>query len=162
MSEEKPRIVLDCNVYLQAVVRETSRAAACLRLAENRFARLFISRQIVKEVQHVLSRDSIRERFDTITDDSTAAFISRIRNVSELVRTVPRHFDYQYRDIKDEPYINLAVEVQADYLVSRNNDLLDLMRWDRDAGREFQKRFRFLKVVTPEVFLAEMKKRTTP
>jgi hypothetical protein len=32
------------------------------------------------------------------------------------------------------------------------------MDWDKDEGREFQKRFRFLKIVTPEVFLDEIEK----
>jgi len=162
MNAEKPRVVFDCMVYLQAAARGLSRARACLRLAEIRQIHLFISRPIVAEVQDVLSRDRIRQRFDALTDESVAIFLDRVRKASRLIKTVPKRFDYQERDAKDEPYINLAVEVQADYLVSRDNDLLDLMRWDRDAGREFQKRFRFLKVVTPEVFLDEMKKRTTP
>ncbi|MEK6300763.1 MAG: hypothetical protein AABO41_08590 [Acidobacteriota bacterium] len=46
--------------------------------------------------------------------------------------------------------------MKADYLVSRDNDLLDLMKWEKEEGRRFQKRFRFLKIVTPEEFLAEM------
>ncbi len=32
------------------------------------------------------------------------------------------------RDPDDEPYLNLAVAASADYLVTRGNDLLDLMQ----------------------------------
>jgi hypothetical protein len=32
--------------------------------------------------------------------------------------------------------------------------MLDLMNWNQEAGREFQKRFRFLKIVAPEELLA--------
>lgn len=116
--------------------------------------RLFISRAIVKEVENVLSRDFIRARFKTLTDASVKAFLERLREAADLVRTVPRHFNYERRDVKDEPYINLAIETQAHYLVSRDNDLLDLMKWEKEEGREFQKRFRLLKIVTPEIFLA--------
>ncbi|HMV87849.1 MAG TPA: putative toxin-antitoxin system toxin component, PIN family [Blastocatellia bacterium] len=158
---EKPRVVFDCMVYLQAVVRETSCAAACLRLAETHQVNLFISRKIIFEVQDVLSRNEIRTRFKTITDQRAAEFIDCVRRAASLVKTIPQHFDYQERDVKDEPYINLAIEVQADYLVSRDNDLLDLMNWNQEAGREFQKRFRFLKIVTPEVFLVEIGKTTS-
>lgn len=88
-----------------------------------------------------------------LTDESVKLFIERLRYAAELVRTVQRHFNYERRDVKDEPYINLAIEVEAHYLVSRDNDLLDLMKWNREDGREFQKRFRALRIVTPEEFL---------
>ena len=71
------------------------------------------------------------------------------------MRNVGKHFTYP-RDPDDEPYLNLAIEVSADYLISRDNDLLDLMNWNQEAGRDFQKRFRFLKIVTPEEFLRVM------
>ncbi|MEK7831313.1 MAG: putative toxin-antitoxin system toxin component, PIN family, partial [Acidobacteriota bacterium] len=115
-------------VCLQAAAKEESNAAACLRLAENHHVQLFISRAIIKEVEDVLSRDFIRARFKTLTDTSVRAFIERLREASDLVRTVPRHFNYECRDVKDEPYINLAIEPQSHYLVSRDNDLLDLMK----------------------------------
>ncbi len=158
MSAEKSRIVLDCMVCLQAAAREESSAAACLRLAENHHVQLFISRAIIKEVEDVLSRDYIRARFKTLTDASVKAFLERLREAADLIRTVPRHFNYERRDVKDEPYINLAIEMKADYLVSRDNDLLDLMKWENEEGREFQKRFRFLRIVTPESFLASIEK----
>lgn len=141
-------------VCLQAAVREESSAAACLRLAENHFIRLFVSRDILREVENVLSRDYIRAQFKTLTDERVAAFLIRLRSASEYLRSVPRHFEYPQRDVKDEPYINLAVEVEAHYLVSRDKDLLDLMKWDREDRRDFQRRFRFLKITTPESFLS--------
>lgn len=155
---EKPRVVLDCMVYLQAAAREQSPAAACLRLAERRHIRLFISRAIAREVQDVLSRDYIRARFTALTDESVAAFIERLRNASEYIRTVPRHFEYESRDVKDEPYLNLAIETQAHFLVSRDNDLLDLMKWEREEGREFQRRFRWLKIVDPVTFCKRLRR----
>lgn len=158
MSNRKPRVVLDCRVYLQAAAREESPSAACLRLAENHYIQLFISRAIINEVENILSRDYIRAKFKTLTDASVKAFIERLRGVSDLIENVPRRFNYERRDVKDEPYINLAIETRAHYLVSRDNDLLDLMKWEKEEGREFQKRFRFLKIVTPENFLATIGK----
>ena len=156
MSAHKPRVVFDCMVYLQAAARETSRAGACWKMAKERQVRLFTSREILNEVQNVLGRDRIRQRFDALTDESVADFIADVRKVAAVLRKVSAHFDYHKRDAKDEPYINLAIEVTADYLVSRDNDLLDLMNWNSEVGREFQKRCRFLKIVTPETFLAEI------
>ena len=42
------------------------------------------------------------------------------------VDEVPRIYAPE-RDRKDEPYLNLALEARARYLVSRDRDLLDLM-----------------------------------
>jgi len=160
LSNEKLRIVLDCMTCLQAAAREESPAAACLRLAENHHVQLFISRAIIKEVKDVLSREYIQARFKTLTDGSVKAFVERLREAADLIQTVPRHFNYEHRDVKDEPYINLAIEMQAHYLISRDNDLLDLMKWEKEEGREFQKRFRFLMIATPEKFLAAIEKAT--
>ena len=52
--------------------------------------------------------------------------------------------------------MNLAIEVEADFLVSRDPDLLDLMKWEKEEGREFQKRYRFLKIASPVEFLRLM------
>jgi len=159
LNSQKPRVVFDCMVYLQAVVRETSPAAACLRLAEARQLELFVSRKILAEVQDVLTRNYIRQKFDSITDEKIAQFLSRVRKASTLIKKTSAHFNYQQRDPKDEPYINLAIEVEADYLVSRDKDLLDLMNWNQETGRDFQKKYRFLTVATPEAFLSEMEKK---
>ena len=68
---------------------------------------------------------------------------------------VPRIYKLEC-DPKDEPYLNLAIEANADYLISRDRDLLDLMDWQQEVGREFQKCFRGLRIVTPEEFLRVM------
>ena len=61
---------------------------------------------------------------------------------------MPRRFIYQ-RDEDDEPYINLAIEVGAQFLVSRDKDLLDLMTSYADDCKEFRQRFRTLKIIEP-------------
>ncbi|MBS1787431.1 MAG: hypothetical protein JST85_06915 [Acidobacteria bacterium] len=53
-------------------------------------------------------------------------------------------------------FLNLAIEVEADYLISRDPDLLDLMKWEKEEGRAFQQRFRFLKIIAPVEFLQVM------
>lgn len=158
MSAERLRVVFDCMVCLQAAAREEGPAAACLRLAENHMVRLFTSRPILSEIKDVLSRREIRERFSELTDETVAAFVERLRKASELIEIIPQRFTYP-RDVDDEAYINLAIEVRADFLVSRDRDLLDLMKWTTEEGREFQKRFRFLKILDPVTFLQRVAER---
>ena len=51
--------------------------------------------------------------------------------------------------------VNIA---EADFIISRDSDLLDLMKWDQAEGRAFQQRFRSLKIVSPIEFLEIMEK----
>ena len=60
------------------------------------------------------------------------------------------------RDPDDEPYLNLALEAGAQFLVTRDRDLLDLMRWDTEEGRDFQSRFRELRILDPAAFIREL------
>jgi len=129
MSEDDPRrrVVFDCMIYLQATISESGPAAALLRLVESRAVSLFVSDEILAEVRDVLSHPKVR-------DD------------------VSRHFSYP-RDPKDEKYIDLAVEVDARYIISRDKDLLDLMTGHTDECKDFRRRFRPLEVIEPVEFL---------
>lgn len=149
--------VFDCNVLLQAAAREKSVAAECLRLVEKGLVRLFLSKEILAEVEDVLNRPEIRNHFQTLTDEIVEAFLLRLRRNSQIIRRVPKKFSYS-RDPDDEPYINLAVEIKASFLVSRDNDLLDLMTDYGTEAKEFRQRFRRLRVIEPLEFLKEMQK----
>ena len=153
--DELVAVVFDCMLFLQATANRKSPAARALDLLESNKVRLFVSRQTLKELRQVLSRPEVRKSLPGITDESVEALFVRLRKKAILVKDVPQAFKYP-RDPKDEPYINLAVAVDAIYLVSRDTDLLDLMRWDTEEGRDFQKRFRHLKIIDPVTFLREI------
>ena len=156
-SLKKPvAVVFDCMLFLQATANRKSIAARALDLMDSGEVSLFISRQIRKEIWNVLHRQEVRERLPGITDDSVEDLFARLKKRAVFVRDVPKVFDYP-RDPKDEPYLNLAIAVGATYLVSRDSDLLDLMRWDREQGRDFQRRFRHLRIIEPLAFLTELK-----
>jgi predicted nucleic acid-binding protein len=81
--------------------------------------------------------------------------MKRLEEKANLIRSVPGVFKYS-RDPKDEPYINLAVAVDADFIVSRDTDLLDLMTGHSGECKEFRQRFRKLKIIPPLEFLTQM------
>jgi putative PIN family toxin of toxin-antitoxin system len=107
---------------------------------------------VLEELRDVLTRPKTQARFPKATSQVVDAFLQHFANLARFEKSVPRKFT-STRDPKDEPYINLALVAKATYVVSRDKDLLDLMRWDTDEGRDFQKRFRTIKVVSPEAFL---------
>lgn len=154
MSEENPppRVVFDCMIYLQATVSESGPGAALLRLVDHDQVVLFVSHAILEEVHDVLSRPKIRQRNPALTDERVDALLRRLAEKATLVEDVRRHFVY-LRDPKDEKYINLALEVTAAYLVSRDRDLLDLMTSDTEECQDFRRRFRSLQVIEPVEFL---------
>jgi putative PIN family toxin of toxin-antitoxin system len=149
---DKPRVVFDCNVLLQAAAREKSAAAQCLNLAESVLIQICVSREVLAEAEDVLNRPKIRTHFPDLSDEIVGAFLKRLQQLSVLVHPVPKKFSYP-RDEDDEPYINLAVAAGASFIISRDKDLLDLMTGHADECKEFRQRFRPLRVIEPAEFL---------
>ncbi len=148
----RPRVVFDCMVYLQATASESGPAAALLRLVDSDALFLFVSEEILEEVRDVLSRPKIRERNLNITDERVDALINRLLEKATVISKIQQHFIYR-RDPKDEKYINLAIEEEVDYLISRDKDLLELMTGMTFECKDFRRRFRRLKIIEPVEFL---------
>lgn len=152
MPGRRIRAVFDCNVFWQIFFSVRGIAASCWELVTNGTIELFVSPAVLNEVQDVLTRPETRARFTKATVQSVAAFLDEILENSIFVHPVESHFRYA-RDPKDEPYINLAVQAEADYIVSRDKDLLDLMTGFDNESKEFRKRFRPLSIIEPEMLL---------
>jgi putative PIN family toxin of toxin-antitoxin system len=133
-------VIFDTVAIVQSVINPKGAAGKCLAYFHAGEISVAVSRATLKEVKDVLSRPALRKRFQQITDEKVAWLTDKLLEDGLYLRNVPHHFTYP-RDPKDEPYLNLAIEVQAHYLVSRDNDLLDLMKWNQEAGREFQNAF---------------------
>ena len=113
---------------------------------------LAVSEYTLAEISEVLSRSGLRKRYISLTDKRVQWLVSLLADQGEFFSKVKSHYDYP-RDPDDEPYLSLAIEAGAEFLVTRDRDLLDLMRWDREEGRTFQRRFPKLKNVDPVTFL---------
>jgi uncharacterized protein len=155
MTEGNPRVVFDTMVFLQAVGSGKGPAFAALRRFEAGDFRLFVSREVLDEVREVLSRPEIRRKMPLLTRERVAALIGRLESKATLVHSVPRRMEYE-RDPDDEPVLNLAIEAAAQYLVTRDNDLLDLMKEKSSAGKTFRARFPDLTILDPSGFLQEL------
>lgn len=149
---EKLRIVFDCMIFLQAVLNEKSIAYKLFEYLENNYFSLFVSREILAEVMDVLSRPALRAKYSQVTDESTDKFLKQVLIKAVFIKNVPQNFRYS-RDPKDEKYLDLAIEADADYLVSRDKDLLDLMTDISTEAKEFRQKSRPLKIVEPIEFL---------
>ena len=121
--KRKPRIVLDSVVLVSAFLTEGLAAELIARCREK--ATLYTAEEIIQEIRRVLlEEDHIRNRYK-YTDTDVETFLSRFLESSTTVKALP---DIQVieRDPKDNKILACAVIAQANYIVSRDLDLLDL------------------------------------
>ena len=142
MNADLPGAVFDCNVFLQAVANDQSAAAKALDFPGTKQITLFVSEAVLSEVREVLARPRLRKRLPRITDVRVSALLQRLTNKAVLIQNVPEVFKYE-RDPKDELYLNLAIVTKANYLVSRDRDLLDLMTSSTEEAQELIRFIRF-------------------
>ena len=82
---------------------------------------------ILAEVRDVLGRPSIRAKNPAITDERVEDFLRRIDQVAQRINEISSTY-FLPRDPDDEPYLNLALSANANYLVTWDKDMLDLMQ----------------------------------
>ena len=152
MPELVPRIVFDCNLFVQGIANRNSPARKALRLFFNGDISLFVSEPIIREIREVLNRAELRHKLPGINDRIVNAFLTKLEAKAILVANIPEEFHYE-RDPDDEMYINLAIVANAAYLVSRDKDLLDLMTTSTDIARQFRSRYPFLRIMTAAGFI---------
>lgn len=116
------RIVLDTNIYISAILTP-GKPRAILDLVREKKFELFISEEILNEIERVLNvkigldNTDIADTLNSIIDISSIVIpsirISRIEN-----------------DESDNIVLECAVEARADYIISGDNHLLSLKKYD--------------------------------
>jgi putative PIN family toxin of toxin-antitoxin system len=145
-------VVLDTVTLLQGGGKPQGPAGACLRLVMEDQLTLFMSVEGLQEVHDVLSRQKTRSRFPLLTDEHVETFLDGLRSKARVVPDIPAVFRYA-RDPDDEHVLNLAIACQARFLLTHDNDLLDLMKDDNADGRALRALAPGLEVLTPPDFL---------
>jgi putative PIN family toxin of toxin-antitoxin system len=119
---KKPRVVIDTNIVLSALVFSQGKLAP-LRLAwQSAQFQPLVSRVTVAELIRVLSypkfKLSVADQHEILAD--YLPYCTTVR-----IPVKPPHTP-ACRDIFDIPFLQLAVAGKADYLVSGDNDLLNI------------------------------------
>jgi putative PIN family toxin of toxin-antitoxin system len=107
---------------------------------------------MLKELRAVLKYPTVRRMFPDLDEKQIERIIHQLAFRATLVRKVRHVFDYP-RARQDEPYIDLAAAVKADYLVSRDRDLLTLATDHSLLGKQFRRRFARLRCVSETDFV---------
>jgi putative PIN family toxin of toxin-antitoxin system len=114
----------------------------------------FPSPEVRTELTEVLHRPQLQKKFKTLTPERVEAFLRDLAGKAISLLEVPKQFTYP-RDPDDECSVNLALAAGATYLVTWDNDLLDLLG-ENPEGAGFRGRFPGLRILTPVVFLHEL------
>lgn len=152
LPSDRPRVIFDCHIFVQAVAFDNGPAAECLRLVETGHIELLVSRSTLQELRRVLAYEDVVAISPNMTPARIGALVKRVTFRATLVRRTPHVLDYP-RDPADEPYIDLAVASAADYLVTRDRDLLSLMSGHSPICKQFRRKTRRLRVIDPVSFL---------
>lgn len=140
-----PKIVIDANVIVSAMFGGTPRKAFLKAL---RTCDVFISPEIKLELSGLL---------DELEDKLGRSGIRRLRSIvlnllSTSKEAVASRKIELSRDKKDNAYLNLCLKVRANYLLTRDKDLLEISpKKLKPSG------LNRLKIVSPDVFLSESK-----
>jgi putative PIN family toxin of toxin-antitoxin system len=117
-----PRVVYDCNVFVQALINPAGPGGACVTKARDGEASLFVSQIILDEIRE--SHLKIPPKYG-VTAIQTEALAKAVTLISTLVVNVPSVFSYA-RDPDDAHYVDLAAAAQAKLIVSRDRDLTEM------------------------------------
>ena len=140
----KPRVVLDTNLIVSAFISPTGTPRQLLDICVQGKVILLTSGELLGEVEDVLHRDYIKQRYE-VAEQRIHAFLTDLRDATEPViplTSLPLHS----RDPKDDDLLALVLGGNAEYLITGDNDLL-VLDGDPTLGS--------LRIITAAAFLQE-------
>jgi uncharacterized protein len=132
-------IVVDTNVVVSAAFWPKSEDRRCFVLLARRKCRLAVTEVILDEYRFLTARIGRRE----CPDKDPAPLLDWIERVALLVEPSPLG-KRRSRDAKDDPFLACALASRAEFIVTKDNDLLTL---DKPFGVE---------IVTPREFYRKL------
>lgn len=108
---QTPPRYLRLHGFFQGLITENGTAAKCLELIEKEEIDLYLSQEILWEIEDVLTRPKLQAKFPLLTQKRADKLFELLNQKATLVKNVPQVFIYP-RDPKDEKYINLAAFVK--------------------------------------------------
>ena len=134
------KAVLDTVVFVRALINPDSQ---CGRVVFEHFDkyRLFVSKEILEEILEVFRRPELTSKFQTLVELDVTRVLA-ILGSAEAVDGLA--VERGSRDPGDDKFLGAADAVQADYLISEDQDLRVLAQY---AGTKIVGCEEFLKVL---------------
>ena len=131
------KIVIDTVVFVRSLINPHSRCGKIV-FSHNKIYQLFVSEPIVIEILEVLHRPELTVKFRRLKSMDYFMVMEILGQAAVIeIPTIPQ----VSRDSKDNKFLATAAETKSDYLVTEDNDLLDL------------KEYQGVKIVNTDTFL---------
>ena len=130
---------MDTSVCVAALLSDSGASARIMGAVVSRQIHPVTSTEIIEEVRDVLGRKKFR-----LSRKKQHAFIRLLVDASLVMTPLDQFRVERCRDPQDDMFLSLANQVGADYLISLDQDLIEL----RKIG--------VTKILTPGDFLKEM------
>ena len=152
MTPNPPKVVFDCNIFVQALINLNGPAGRCLQEAREGYFTLIASPYVLAEVREIYLKTPAKYG---ITSEQTDELARAIASWATIVTDVPSIYRHAY-DPDDSHYVDLALKEDARFIVSRDRHLLMLADRSNKEGQDFQLRFPTLRILDPVQFIGEM------
>src|SRR3954468_5680474 len=134
------RVVVDTNVLVSGLFGiENTHPLKILTAIRSQKIILVTSAVIMEEVSTVINREKISKKIH-LNEEERKVFIDELIARSDVTagKQLVRNFD---RDIKDDKFLACGVEGGADYIITGDRDLLDVIEYTD------------IKIITPREFI---------
>ena len=126
LTSTRPTAVYDTGVIFQAAINADSPAERALAQLQSGNVTAVVSNYMRHEYEDVLTREKLQKKYPLLQNARLVqAHLRRVDVFMERVDNPPERITYD-RDPKDAPPVNLVIHIQADFLVTRDKDLLSL------------------------------------
>ena len=137
-----PRLVFDTNVLISHLLIPTGISGQAVRKGLHR-GRLIVSDDTLNELASVISRPKF-DRYISLQDRKDFfRFLGRVVERVAIIRNIQA-----CRDPNDDKFLELAINGQAETIITGDQDLLALHP------------FRSIQIITPGEFLDQLRKRS--
>lgn len=158
--DKKPKVIFDTTTVMQATISPDGAAGRALALMDEGKIDVYMSNQIRAEYERTLSdaakyaqttdKPKDQERLRNVTPEFVTAQLQRFDEKANRLVNPPHTVEYE-RDRKDEPFLDLASHLDADFVVAGDGDLKDL-----DRHPDWREWHPSMRIVSPEAFHPEL------
>lgn len=120
------RIVLDTSAYVAALLSKGGGAAAIFERVLSGQCINFCTEDVLAELREVLRRPKFR-----LNPDVQARFMQIVRESSQEIAPSAAFQCARCRDPRDDKFLSLSLQAEADFLVTLDQDLLVLQKVGR-------------------------------